>query len=659
MTSSLPWFIRAVYVARKYFFWLLPKKKVSKHREHALHTEYDPLITFTGLDIEPQDIILVSYMSGLISFLVFFLIDVLIIVFSGARLDRLDMVTVAFMILLVLVFPLIIINLIARYPKTYAAYHKIRSLGDIPEVMSYLVMYLKVVPNLENSVKFAAMESTTTLSQDLRKLLWDLEIRLYHGIDDALVAFALQWGEWSDYVKRSLHLIRASIQERSETTRLLTLDRALEVSLDGTKETMTHFANKIQQPTMILFSLGIMIPLSLVAMLPVVGLVGVRISILQIFLFYNIILPFFVFLYIRKILLSRPVTFQPPLIPFHHPDLLKINKKRTGVLSLLFGMLIALPGLLFVIIPFLGENDVSSFFNNVIQMVSFLPSTLFFLWGITAAITIYCVTVYAPYKKIRDAIKQIEREFSDALYILGKRIAEERSPEEGFLHTARTLEGTRISEVFEQTSYNLLAHHASLKHALFSEEYGSLRYIYSNRVKAIFRLFIEGVQKSQQVVGLSLIRIADHLKQLQDIEKKMADMLFEMTSTLRSTATVFAPLIAGVTLAITSLISNILGVLRGNMESYESLTTLSGGLTSVTGAFSAQSVAPELFILVIGLYLIELNILLTRFSNGLNEGDDKALYLYSLGKTLPVSIGIFSVTVIVGQMLFSGFLQSM
>jgi hypothetical protein len=56
--------------------------------------------------------------------------------------------------------------------------------------------------------------------------------------------------------------------------------------------------------------------------------------------------------------------------------------------------------------------------------------------------------------------------------------------------------------------------------------------------------------------------------------------------------------------------------------------------------------------LVIGIYLIELVVLLTRFTNGLSEGDDTVSFMYTLGKTMPVSIMVFSVTVILGQYFF-------
>jgi hypothetical protein len=246
----------------------------------------------------------------------------------------------------------------------------------------------------------------------------------------------------------------------------------------------------------------------------------------------------------------------------------------------------------------------------------------------------------------------MEKEFSDALYILGKRISEEKSPEESFLYAAQTMEGAQIAEVFRQTSYNLTAMHTNLHDALYSDEFGSLQHVYSDRIKAVLRLFVEGTQKSQRAVSASLIRIADHLKQLQEVENKIKDMLYELTSTLRSTVTVFAPLIAGVTLAITTLISTILASLSSNI-SEESVTDLPQTFSGISEAFIVENVRPEYFVLVIGIYLVELVFLLTRFTNGINEGDDKATYMYSLGKIIPMSIIVFSLTIIIGQFFFS------
>jgi hypothetical protein len=75
--------------------------------------------------------------------------------------------------------------------------------------------------------------------------------------------------------------------------------------------------------------------------------------------------------------------------------------------------------------------------------------------------------------------------------------------------------------------------------------------------------------------------------------------------------------------------------------------------SSVTQAFTIENIRPEYFVFVIGIYLVELVFLLTRFTNGINEGDDRALYMYNLGKTMPTSIIVFSLTIIIDQFFFS------
>jgi hypothetical protein len=656
------WFEQGVYGAKKYFSWLVndtPKTRQKLHKYFS--ADYQEILTISGLNVTPLDVLLFSYTSALLSFLLCLAGVVIILVmylFFSLLIDGLTLIILGGILIGV---PIVVMNYIATYPKTHSRYNQIYCLGDIPEVLSYLVMYLKLVPNLENSVRFAASESTTTLAKNLRKLIWDMEIRVYHGITDALTSFATQWGRWSDYFKRSLHLIGSSIQERDETARIITLDRALDVSLEGTQETMNQFAARLHQPTVILYSLGIMIPLSLVAMLPAAGLVGMRITIGQVFVLYDVLLPLFVLLFIHKILLTRPVTFTPSTISSDHPDLRGSSKHRSLVVSLVLGIVVSLPGFIFLLVPFVhptdSSNGVMKFLTDPQGLNSFFPCTLFFIWGVAAAVSSYCIRVYRPYKKVRDEIKQMEREFSDALYILGKRISEEKSPEDSFLYTAKTMQGTKIAEVFHHTCFNLMALHTNFHDALFSSEFGSLRHVYSDRIKAILQLFIEGTQKSQRVVSASIIRIADHLKQLQLVEKKLQDMLYELTSTLQSTITVFAPLIAGVTLSITTLISRILGSVSIS-NSPEMIPEVSPGLVDTSQAFMIKNIQPEYFVLVIGMYLIELVFLLTRFTNGINEGNDKAIFMYRLGKIMPLSIIVFSVTLLCGQFFFSQMMPS-
>ncbi|PNX54012.1 MAG: hypothetical protein BV458_01475 [Thermoplasmata archaeon M9B2D] len=662
MRRSAHWFEQGVEFSKKYFFWLHKNPdKTQQKLTRYFPLGYEDALTLSDLNVERSGVLLFAHTSALLSFIGFLGLYLFVFFASTLSILKIDTVPLVLLTLMLIVIPFVIMNLIFNFPLSYARNTQIHSLGDIPEILSYLVMYLKLVPNLENSLKFAASESSTTLAYDLRKLLWDMEIRVYHGAHDALSHFATRWGRFSEYFKRSLHLIQSSLHEKNEVSRIVTLDRALDVSLEGTKETMNQYANKLHQPTVILYSIGIMIPLSLVAMLPAAGLVGIRITLLQMFALYDILLPLFVFFYTRKILLSRPAAFNPSIIPRDHPELVGIHIKKRLVVAVAVGFCISLPGFFLILLSALTHEKTSSLFFNIYQMTqginAFFPVPLFFIWGVAATLSIYCVGVYGPYKKVRDNIRQMENEFSDALYILGKRISEEKSPEESFAYTAVTMQKSMIADLFRQTSYNLIAMHTNIHDALYNHEFGSMKDVYSNRIKAIMRLFVEGTQKSQQATSASLIRIADHLKQLQEIEKKIRDMLYELTSTLRTTIMVFAPLIAGVTLAITQLISTILTSFHSNAPSISS-TGSPLSFSENAQSFMVENVRPEFFVLIIGIYLIELVFLLTRFINGLNEGDDKATFLYSLGKSMPMSIVVFSVTIILGQFFFMQILPS-
>ena len=662
MNKEEHWFERGTKVSKKYFSWLVRNNEKTQNKiRKYFSAEYMDNLNFAGLDIEPFDILVFAYAAAFMTFIAVFMMDLIVIVSYASNIGEIDVFTVLLMTTVSILLPLIVMNLVANYPKTYARYVKIHSLGDIPEVLSYLVMYLKLVPNLENSVKFAASESSTSLAKDLRKMLWDMEIRVYQGINDALTNFANYWGKWSDHFKRALHLIRSSIQEPEEAQRVITLNRALDVGLDGTREMMNQFAAKLHQPTMIIYSIGIMIPLAIIAMLPTAGLVGMKITIFQVFVLYDVILPLIVFLYTRKILLLRPATFNPPIIPSDHPDLVNINKRRRLIIALIIGILVALPGIFFIVmqtfLPVTSSNVLLNFVIDSNGLNSYLPVTLFIIWGVAATVTLYSISVYRPYKKVRDDIKQVEKEFSDALYILGKRIGEEKSPEESFAYTANTMEGAKIAEVFSQTGYNLMAMHTNIRDALFSSEYGSLKHVHSDRIKAIMRLFVEGIQKSQRAVSISIIRIADHLKELQQVENKIKDTLYSLTSTLRSTAAVFAPLIAGVTLAITKLISNIIHSMSGKIPIENFAGDSSTVFTGITESFSLENIRPEYFVLVIGIYIIELVFLLTRFTNGIDEGDDKAAFMYSLGRVVPTAVIVLTITIVIGQILFSSIVR--
>ncbi|MBU4076516.1 MAG: hypothetical protein KKI06_07390 [Euryarchaeota archaeon] len=638
------WYCNACKVAAKRFGWMVGNTdEYRKKSERTVSQEFIDALNFTGYDIEPWETHILAYSGFLILLLMMLIVDV--ILFSVARYETSSLTAVA---LCTAIVPLAGMVYLSEYPKIHAKFMKIHSLGDIPEIQSYIVMSMKLVSNMERAIIFAAANSTKPLANDLKKLIWDIHIRTFSSIDDALISFANQWGKNSEYFKRSLHLVKSSVNEPDEAQRLITLNKSLDIVLDGTKTMMDSFSARLKTPTYVLYSIFILIPLALVALIPAVSIVGVRIDTVTLVLIYDIVLPLATFFYSEYILLQRPATFAPPHISDRHPELSRISstKKMTVAGALIVGAFVGASG---YILMFMGNP-----FGIISQeaMSGLLPPTFPVVWAITSIITIYCLGVYTPYKKIRDGIKQIESEFADALFILGRRISEGRSAEEAFGHTSETMKGAKIGEIFADVSKNLTGIRTTLHGAIFNEEYGAFRDVYSDRVHTTMRMFTESVHKSNEAAGMAIIKLADHLKELQEVEDNIKRSLYDVTSTMRATAMIFAPLIGGVTLALSEVIQKILLNISKEAQHLPDEFDF-GGMMKDAGTGMAQSVPSDTFLLIIGIYMVILVIILTRFAGGIEYGGDKPQFMYDLGQMLPMSILVFTITTIISRYLFS------
>ncbi|WP_340820570.1 hypothetical protein [Methanolobus sp. WCC4] len=638
------WYYNGCKFTSANFRWLVKDfDSFRKRADNAISENYRNAMVYTGFTLEPHETVLFSYVAAALA-----LIGILIFDFFLFRMTAFEGSTVTAVILLSLLFPLAVLLYLSEYIKIHAKWMKVSSLGDIPEIISYIVMSMKLVPNMEVAIRFAAGNSSRPLAKDLKKMIWNLHVREYKGIDDAILEFSNIWGKDSEYFKRALHLIKSSTSEPDEAQRIITLNRSLDLVLESTRNLMDTFASKLKTPTYVLYSVFILIPLALVALMPAITVVGIRFGIGTLVIIYDVMLPLLTFTYAEYILMQRPAAFIPQDIPESHPELEGIKKRKQ--LSLLLSSAIG------VVISSLGY--ILIYKGNPWNIVStrtldgIIPPTLFIIWGIVFAVAIYLNISYAPYKRIRDEIRRMENEFSDALFVLGRRISEGRSAEEAFIHTARAMEGSDISNAFERISLNLMNMRTDIRSAIFDEDFGAFRDIYSERIRTTMLLLVESVSKSHLVAGVAIVKLADHLKELQDVEIKIKQSLYDMTSTMRSTAAVFAPLIAGVTIALSEVIAKILQNISKSIDRLPD--NAFPGPAQISPENLNQSIPSDLFMFAIGIYIILITVILIRFSGTIEYGGDRAQLRYEIGQTLPVTIIVFTVSTILSRIIFRG-----
>lgn len=603
------------------------KEKVDSYAKKYASLDLVSSIGFTGMDVTPAEVISLSFMAALTSFIIVSSTGVIAVAYG-----LLDNLTAVLVVVCGGAMPLLSYVYAAEHPKRRASYMKVHSLGDVPEVVSYIVMSMKLNPNMERALKFTAASSKRQLARDVRKMMWDLQLRAYDSMDDALTGFAGNWGRYSDHFKRAVFIIKSSTGEKEEAMRIIALNRALEVVLAGTRSLMSTFSSSLHSPTLILYSIFVMVPLALVAMLPAASVIGLRINVLEMALTYDMLFPLVTLLYAHSILLKRPAAFAPPEIPESGIPA-GMRKSMWAVLSLMAGVTVSTP---YFIIP---------------QCLLPLPNTIFPVWGLTAAVSIYCIGVYGPYKKVRDEIIAMENDFADSLFILGRRISEGRSPEDGFEYTARAVKGTAIGTAYARASFNIRCLRSTLYDAVLDPEHGAFSSVYSGRIRATIGMLVESSGKSGDVAGNSVIRLADHLKELQSIEDEIRKMLNTMTGMLKATCIIFAPFIGGVTLALSDSISK---VIEQTVLDLQGMPDSARPYFPMVPEFSAPAVTPDQFVLVVGVYVIMLVIILLRFVCGIEHGDDRYEFMYSTGITLPVSTLVFTVTTKLSGMAFNG-----
>jgi hypothetical protein len=159
-----------------------------------------------------------------------------------------------------------------------------------------------------------------------------------------------------------------------------------------------------------------------------------------------------------------------------------------------------------------------------------------------------------------------------------------------------TMEGSNIGEAYEEISMNLLSMRTNLKDAVFDEEFGAFRHVHSERIRNTMLLFTESVHKNHEAAGASIIKLADHLKELSAVEERIRRSLYDVTSTMRTTAAIFAPLIAGIILALSEVITKILNQVAERVS--RAPADLSGTLVEISPeSFSRPFLRTSFFLL--------------------------------------------------------------
>ena len=616
-----------------------------------INEEFYEYISFTGLDVKPEEARAFAVGSTIITAVLLTFLTVFVFLSKGPW--------IPFLIAL-LVVPLVVLSYLGNYPKIYADVYRVKVLGAMPEVISNMAMSLKLVPNLERAVEFAAINTRGQLGREFRKMTWDTYMRVYKSSDDALAKFADKWKRWNEDFARSIYLLKGSLLEKNESKRLQDIDRSVDVMLDGTVLKIEKFARSLNMPTLSLYFMGMILPLIMIAVLPTLSYVGTNIGARTLFIAYNLVLPLIIFVWSRSILSKRPVTTIPPEIPDEHPDVTPAGRLRLGNMiipalpvALAIGLLISLPGIfrLYSLLTGPGLTAPGTFLG--------LDPTILIIWGISVGISIYLIGTTIERDRIRTKIMETEREFIDALIQLESRLSEGRPIEDAFSRVGRVMKGSLVGEIFANSARGVKLARKTLHSSLFDKDEGALKHVYSGTIYNVMEMVVGASRKSNEAAGVAVGRITEHLTKIRKVDDEIENRLDEIVSSMRSTVLVFGPFVGGVVVSLQKMMNSQLLKAQTTTTFSTSLegSPISLGEVSNAGFFGAlgskitvEPISMGILQLIIGLYLLEMVVIFSLYMSELYVGDDSVHKRMEIGKNLLLATLLFTLAIVITQM---------
>lgn len=627
-------------------------------------------IKTSHLNITPEDAAAFGAFFGFLVMLFGVLVGILLIV---PNISKFTLGSLLFPLLIILA-GVLAIGPVSKYPLRLASKMRLKASNQMVLCILYVVMYLRHTSNLEHAIKFAGSHISSPLNLDLRKVLWNAESGKFSTIKESLDHYLEQWRDYSLEFVEAFHLIESSLYARSEKRRLSLLDKSLEIMLQGTYDKMLHYAHGLKSPITMLYMLGVVLPILGLVIFPLAGsFMGGVIRWWHILILYNIILPVFVYYYGSNLLEKRPTGYGESEILELHPEFKRYERLEIGkylfdpkvlaiIIFFVFFFIAVIPLLLHVAAPtdyIIGGNkflDYKCAAGKCIGPYGLWPLILSLCLplGIALSLALYYRWTTRKLIKLRKKTDRLEKEFSGALFQLGNRVGEGIPVELAFGRVAANMQGTPTGNFLTIVNVNIRKLGMSVKEAIFNKKRGAILFYPSGLIESSMKVLVQAARKGSSVVSKSLLSISDYVNRVHLINERLKDLLADIISSMKSQVTFLTPMIAGIVVAVASMIVAVINKLSMSFEAMDVPTETVGGIGGIMSILNIKDIIPPYYFqIVVGLFVIEIIIVLTYLAVSIERGYDKVTARHVLSKNLLIGVSLYIILTLIGVLIFN------
>ena len=526
-------------------------------------------------------------------------------------------------------------------------------MGQMVDAVCYMAMSMRAAPSLHRAVQFAARNVGEPMASRLRRLIVDVELRKFDSLEDAFIDLARTYDPGNEEFQEALRSLRTAELQVTEEGIERALERATTTVFEGARRRVREFADGLQRPVFVLFSLGVVLPLMVGSMLPLMSVGGLGAVPWVAVLVMDVAFPLIFLAAARRILARRPLIRSPTKVRrgTTGPRRRAVAAVTVGIALIYLGLLCG--GAASDVADANSELDAALADGSLVSMdtlhrselearvgapdagtlagiaiaIGYMPV----LWGVSAAVAVYLLPALRRPRRRREEVRAVEDGLPDALFQIGSRVAGGMALEPAILRTASSMRGEPVASVLRKALSHITLKRTSATEALFGRE-GALAGFPSENVSASLKTVVEMVRKDQTGAGRAIVSVSDHLRDLRRVDREVSSRLRPVTEMMRSTATLFAPVILGITTAL-----------------YLVVARLAPSLPLPSGAIVPAPMPAAVFSLVLGGFVLAIAAATMYFTSRLTYGDDPIEGRYQAARALPVAAAAYTVASLAGQ----------
>jgi len=191
----------------------------------------------------------------------------------------------------------------------------------------------------------------------------------------------------------------------------------------------------------------------------------------------------------------------------------------------------------------------------------------------------------------------------------------------------------------------------NINQAIFDLKYGALSNFPSTLIESSMKVLVESIRKGPKIAAMALMNISRYIKEIHKVDERLKDLMADILSSMTTQIKFLTPVIAGIVVGITSMVTFIIGKLSDKMAAAASDTSL--GDISQAGSIFTEGIPTFYFQIIVGIYVVQITYILTVLSNTISNGSDKLGENYQLGQNLSKGAMLYAIVSSAVMLLFN------